>query len=73
MDYNSTFGSPDIDFIVGDMRPRELMIAIFEDNFVEGDESFFVAVSSQNDRVMITGSPAAVTIEDNDGMSTYNT
>ena len=71
MDYNSTSGPIDIDFNVGDMRAREQMIAIREDNFVEGDESFFVEVSSQNDRVMITGSPAMVTIVDNDGMSTY--
>ena len=66
-----TFIGPlNIDFTVGVMGALQRIILISDDNLVEGDESFFVEVSSQNDRVMIVGSPASVTIVDNDGMST---
>ena len=71
-DYDPIESVPlEIVFSVGDMGIHEQMIAIMEDNYVEGNESFFVNVTSRSNRVTIIGSPAMVTIVDNDGMSTY--
>ena len=67
MDYVS-INQLDLQFTAGEMRTLEQEIQIEDDNLVEGDESFFVVVSSANARVMIAGSPATVTIEDNDGI-----
>ena len=69
MDYVSI--SPfNLDFTVGQTERHEQAITILDDRLVEEDESFQVIVqlSSANSRVMIVGSPATVTIEDDDGM-----
>ena len=56
---------------MGEVNARNVSIGIVDDLFVEANEIFTVTASSTNDRVMFIGSPATVTIEDNDGERFY--
>ena len=56
---------------MGQTNPQTVSIGINDDPIVEADETFTVIASSGNPRVILTGSPATVTIEDNDGERLY--
>ena len=53
------------------MNARTLSVGIIDDLLVEADETFTVFGSSADARVRFNGSPAIVTIEDNDGRRFY--
>ena len=57
---------------MGQTNAQTVSIGIIDDPIVEADETFTVIASSGNPRVTIIGSPATVTIEDNDGERFYN-
>lgn len=61
-----------VTFPVGSDSIRSVPIPITNDRFVEGPESFTVAVQATNPRVMINGSPALIEIIDDDGKYTVH-
>ena len=55
-----------VTFPVGASGPMTVNIPIIDDNFVEGRETFSVAVTSGDPRALFSGSPATVAIIDDD-------
>ena len=65
MDFTPLSAVP-VTFDVGTTGPITVPIPIINDNFVEDREMFDVTVISGDPRAMISGSPATVTIIDDD-------
>ena len=65
VDFNNLFAT--LTFAAGVTNAQTVSIGIIDDLIVEANEMFTVIASSTNDRVTFMGSPATVTIEDNDG------
>ena len=57
---------------MGQTNAQTVSIGINDDLIVEADETFTVIASSDNPRATFMGSPATVTIVDNDGERFYN-